>query len=379
VSDIAPLLSPGRFVGLDGIAHLCAGSESPMLASHGEAVARFLANKSGGMAGRARLFEPVERARNAIGALLGLPAADVAFLLNASDGLAITADGLGLKAGDNVVMALGEYPSLPLAFLSAAERAGAELRYAGTGMVTETADYAASVDRSTRAIVVSHVSFLTGDRADLLALRALADSVGARLIVDASHSLGVAPVDGSLCDAVVSSCYKWLLAVQGCGIFAVNAARWPELMPAALGWHSVVPEDDWRAKARYRLQTSAQRFETGNPPFLALHVLDNALTTLAETSVEARIAHAVALSGRLRAGLVQLGLKVFTPEAPERRAGNVSFAADDAVAVAEALRAAGVLILAGGRGWNRISVHLYNGSDDVERCVAALKTHLASN
>ena len=71
-------------------------------------------------------------------------------------------------------------------------------------------------------MLVSHVSYLTGQRVDLARCAEIARGVGAWLAVDATHGLGVAPVPGELCDFVVSSCYKWLLATHGVGIFAYN-------------------------------------------------------------------------------------------------------------------------------------------------------------
>ena len=66
----------------------------------------------------------------------------------------------------------------------------------GREPVVTPEEIAAAVDRRTRAIAVSHVGYLTGARHDLGRLRVLADRVGARLVVDASHALGVVPVDG---------------------------------------------------------------------------------------------------------------------------------------------------------------------------------------
>jgi|LauGreSuBDMM15SN_2_FD.fasta_scaffold07514_3 selenocysteine lyase/cysteine desulfurase len=374
--DVAPLILPNRFLAIDGISHMAAGAEAPMLDSHRDAIDRFLRAKGEGMIGRAHLFGPVDEARRRIAGLLGLGTTEIAFLLNASDGLAQSSMGLSVSSCDNVVLARCEYPSLALALLPLRDR-GVEIRFAGNGMIAEIDDYAACIDARTRAIFVSHVSHLTGDRMDIAAFRELADRVSARLVVDASHSLGAVPVDGSLCDAVVSSCYKWLLGVHGCGVFAVNALRWPELMPSTLGWHSVVNDDDWRCKDNYQIHSDAKRFETGNPPFLALHVLCNALRTLDEATLTQRAAHIEVLGRRLRQGLVSLGLHVTTPETSARRAGNFSFSAGDAVSIEANLRANGVLVLAGS-GRIRISVHLYNSSQDVDRCLDALSRTVAT-
>ena len=368
--DVKPLIPPDRFIGINGIVHMSAGAETPMLATHRDAIDRFFSAKGEGMPGRSKLFGPVDDARKRIAAMLGLGPAEIAFLLNASDGLAQAAMGISLSQGDNVVLARCEYASLPLALQPLQER-GVEIRFAGRGMIAEIDDYISCIDARTRAIFVSHVGHLTGDRVDISAFRELADSVSARLIVDASHSLGAVPVDGSLCDVVVSSCYKWLLGVHGCGVFAVNATRWPELMPTALGWHSVVEDDQWRCKDQYIPRADAQRFETGNPPFLALHVLSNALATLDEAPVKWREGHIAELGSRLRRGLVELGLPVLTPEAKARRAGNLSFTAQYPAAIEATLRKNGVLVLSG-LGRIRISIHLYNSSRDVERCLEVL-------
>ena len=190
-------------------------------------------------------------------------------------------------------------------------------------------------------------------------------------MIDASHALGVVPVDGTLCDVVVACCYKWLLAVHGVGVFYVNSRRWPELGAPWVGWHSTHREEDWRRRTDYRLRDDGSRFEAGNPPFLPVYVLESALRTLDALDVRAVEAHVLALGGTLRAGLVKLGLPVLTPEPPEERAGNIVFASDRCLEVEQALREVGVLVWAGD-GRVRLSVHAYNDEADVARALGAL-------
>jgi cysteine desulfurase/selenocysteine lyase len=366
---VSPLIAPERFLNLDGICHLSTGGEAPVLTTHGEAVARFFRDKAGGMPGRLRMAETVDRARERIGRLLGLPGEDVAFLAHASEGLALAARQLDLRPGDNVVMARSEFPSLLLAFQALAER-GAELRLVG-GVVPTIADYAKAVDQRTRAIAVSHVSYLSGARADLGALRAVVDSAGARLIVDVSHALGAVPVDGRLCDVAVGCTYKWLMAVHGCGLFVLNRGRWPDLQPAALGWHAIEEESDWPSRDHYRVKQSMERFEIGNVAYLPLYLLDNALGELLALGTDRILHHVEALASDLRAGLVAQGRDVLTPEAPAARAGNLSFSHPDSAAVEAALRKLNILVWAGD-GRVRISVHVHNGSSDVAQCLERL-------
>jgi cysteine desulfurase / selenocysteine lyase len=365
------LLPKSEFIGIEHVAHLATGGEAPVLRSHLDAASRFFLDKGGGMPGRERFFVAVGRAKSALAGMLGGRPEEVAFVAHASAGLFVAAQGIDWRPGDNVVVERSEYPSVLHVWQQLRPR-GVEVRAVGAGPVPALGELAAAVDARTRVVAASHVSYLTGARHDLAALRRLADDVGARLVVDASHALGVVPVAGALCDVVVACCYKWLLGIHGIGLLYVNARRWPDLAPPWVGWHSVEREPDWRRRDGYRLKPGAERFEAGNPSFVSAYVLDNALQVLGRVPAARVEAHAVALGGALREGLVKLGLPVLTPEAPEGRAGNIVFEADAPAAVEARLRAAGVLVWAGD-GRVRLSVHLYNDEADVARALAALR------
>jgi cysteine desulfurase/selenocysteine lyase len=364
------LIPKTAFVGIDHVAHLATGGEAPVLRANLEAATRFLLDKGDGMPGRERFFTTADRARGALGARLGGQAEEIAFLGSASEGLHVASEGVEWRPGDNVVVGRSEFPSVLVAWQRLRPR-GVEVRAVGREAVVTHDEIAAAVDRRTRVIALSHVSYLTGARHDLERLRSLADRVGARLVVDASHSLGVVPVDGTLCDVVVACCYKWLLAVHGVGVLFVNGRRWPELAPPWVGWHSTHREEDWRHRTDYRLREGGSRFEAGNPPFLPVYVLESALRTLAGLDARAVEAHVLGLGGALRTGLVKLGLPVLTPEGPAERAGNIVFASDRCLDVERALREVGVLVWAGDRRV-RLSVHAHNDEADVARALDAL-------
>jgi len=105
-------LAKSAFSGIETIAHLAAGGETPALVSHQAALARFLADKSGSMPGRERMFATVARLKADLGRLLGVPAADIGLLASASEGLFVAARGFDWRPGDNVVVALSEFPSV---------------------------------------------------------------------------------------------------------------------------------------------------------------------------------------------------------------------------------------------------------------------------
>jgi len=365
------LLDKSEFVGLEGIAHLCTGGEAPWLRSHDAACARFGRLKSAGMAGREEMFSVYRRAKARVARLLGVEPGAVAFLAHASEGLNQAVHAVDWRPGDNAVLADLEYPSLIYPVAALRER-GVEARAIRTsGHYLSLDRLAETVDRRTRLVLVSHVSYLTGQRVDLARCAEIARSCGAWLAVDATHALGVAPVPGELCDFVVSSCYKWLLATHGVGIFACDAARVGELAPATLGWHSVARRGGIEAPLDAALRPDAARLEAGNPSLLGLFVLDNALAALEGLDPKAVLANALDLGDELIDGLRSRGLAVITPEAREERAGNVCFLAEDGQGLAARLAERGVLVW-GGDGRIRISAHVHNDGDDVRRCLDAL-------
>jgi selenocysteine lyase/cysteine desulfurase len=364
------LIPKSEFVGIEHVAHLAAGGEAPVLRAHLAAATRFLLDKGTGMPGRERFTAVTGEAKAGLARLLGGRAEEVALLASASEGLFVASSGIAWRPGDNVVVGQSEFPSVLHAWQRLRPQ-GVEVRGVGREPVVALDELAAAVDARTRVIAVSHVSYLTGARHDLGRLRGLADRVGARLVVDASHALGVVPVDGRLCDVVVACCYKWLLAVHGVGVFYVNARRWPDLAPPWVGWYSTLREEDWRRRTDYRLKETAERFEAGNPAFLSVYVLAAALRVLGALAPRAVEAHVLRLGGELREGLVKLGLPVLTPEAPEARAGNLVFTAEQPLEVERGLREAGVITWAGD-GRVRLSVHVYNDEADIARALAAL-------
>jgi len=364
------LLAKDEFMGISNVAHLAAGGETPPFRSHLAAIGRFLCDKGDGMPGRHRMAEMVRRVKEALGRMLRGRPEDVALLASASEGLFVAAAGVDWRAGDNVVVEHAEYPSVRYAWQRLP--VPVEVRTVGQGAVASTAEFRSAVDARTRVIAVSHVSYLTGVRHDLTAFRQIADTVGARLVVDASHALGVVPVDGSLCDAVVSAAYKFLFGVHGVGVFYVNNRRWPDLAPPWVGWHSAIAVD-WQQRSErvYELKPDAERFEIGNLNFLGVYVLANALDYLERLGPANIERHVLGLGDELWHGLRALDLPLLTPEPPAARAGNICFAADAPEHLEEHLRRVGVLVW-GSEGRIRMSLHVYNDSADVARALRAV-------
>ena len=106
--------------------------------------------------------------------------------------------------------------------------------------------------------------------------------------------------------------------------------------------------------------------------------LERSLDLLLEVGVERIESHVRDLSELISTGLEQLGIQVISPLVRSGRSGNTCFLDTHAEATRKSLEAYGVLIW-GELGRVRISGHLYNSSDDVERLLDSLNTVLRAN
>ncbi len=368
------LISPAEFIGLEDLIHLGVGGESPMLKSHRDAVEQFFSDKALGETGRERLDETVSRCREKAARLLNVSAQDIAFLSTSSEGINVLVYGLSWQPGDNVIICDVEFPSeiLPWTRL---QQQGVEIRIVRhKDWYVDPEDFRQAMDERTRLVVVSDVSYFTGQRIPVKKLSETVRRTGALLCVDATHAAGAVTVYARYADILVASCYKWMLATHGVALFYWNRDRFADLKVPFLGWHSGVSIPDWRTPTEFTLREGADRFEAGNLSFISIYILNNALDRILRIGVPVIENHVLELSGRLWKGLKQLGMELMTPESPEERAGNICFMAPNIKEITEWLGKQGILVWGSyaGVGRVRVSTHLYNSSHDVDRLLTAI-------
>jgi selenocysteine lyase/cysteine desulfurase len=313
--------------------------------------------------------------RAAVARLLGASPDDVAVVTHATEALCQLAWWLKPGEGENVVTADLEFPSVTYPWLRLARDTGVEVRLApvlsdpGAFSLDAIAD---AVDKRTAVICVSHVQYATGHRLDPAAL---ARSAEATLVLDATQSAGVVPLDAPTLgvDVLVSSGYKWLCSAPGAGVCYLRPELWERLDPPFVGWKSTEDAVAFDATT-IPLAPSARRLEYSTPSYAAGAALTAAVDYLLDLGIANVLEHDLALAGELRAGLERLGAEVLTPAADDHRAGIVCvrFPGRDGPEVAAALAEAGVIV-SPRLGAVRFSMHHFNDSTDVERALAALE------
>lgn len=374
-SILSPLLDPSLFTGLENVTHLCTGGEAPWLRELDGVYAEFARLKSGGREGREEVYRRGESCRQRVGQLWGVAADRVAFVPSAAEGMGWLARGLDWRRGDNVVTGDLEFPSVAYAWRQLG-RLGVEVRMVPhRDWRVREADLLAAVDGRTRVLAVSQVSFYTGQNLDM---RALSDGLrqthpDCLLAVDATHASGVVTVDAGLADLCVSSSYKWMLATHGTAPCYVSIRAGESGADSCFGWHNLAT---WPAQGAVRTPTvevkpMPARLEPGNPAMVVVMFLERTLRRILEVGIGRIEGHARDLSEAIEAGLRRQGRTVISPCERAGRSGNTCFLDDDAAGVTQRLAERGVLVW-GEYGRVRVSGHLYNGSEDVERFLEVL-------
>ena len=317
-----------------------------------------------------------EDLKGAIGAFIGADPAGLVFPRNTTEAMSFVAQGLDLGPGDEVLTTDHEHIGGLCPWELVATRRGAGLRTFSLPVPASSREELLEVvlnalSPDTRVLSLSHVTFTTGTVLPVEELSAACRERGIHFVVDGAHPPGMVAVDLSSWepDFYASSPHKWLLAPQGTGLLYLGGEwrtrLWPTL--ASGGWND--------------LELGAHRFNhlgTFDESRMAgLLAAVEFLNTLGMDRIEARVRY---LRARLEEGIRGLeGVSVVTPEAEDLKAGMVSFSLEgvDSLALQGHLaRVARVRTRVIGEydyGWMRLSTHVYNLPEEIDRTVSLLE------
>jgi selenocysteine lyase/cysteine desulfurase len=356
------LASKEDFIGLAGLAHLATGGQPPLLKAHRDAFEEFARDKATGMDGYERHWEVGKEVKVHLAEMTGLQAEDFALVGNASEGIVRAITSLDWKPGDRAVAPALDFASGRFA-LAGLVRLGVETRFVKPRKwFLDTSDLLAACDDRTRMVYISLVNALTGQ---LLDIKPISDELRRRnivLLLDVSHALGAIPVDGTLCDFLVSSTYKFLMGPHS-GVFAWNSLRHPKFRPEAVGWNSADPAQPPKV---FDFAEGGRRAELGNSNHLDVYLLRESLRYLRNIPNAGLSRHIGTITEKIANGLVARGYEVITPMTEVGRGTNVCFALPEPRWFVDAASCEGILLW-GDDGRVRASAAAFVEAEDVDR------------
>ncbi len=324
-------------------------------------------------------FELPERVRGRIAQIVGADAAEIALTNSATQGIGIVASGLGLKAGDEVVVASSNFPSNLFTWIHL-RRLGVVVRvlHPENGEITPE-QVASALNSRTRVLALDWVSYSTGYRIDLASFGELVHGYGGILVIDGTQGVGAVDIDlhALPVDGLSVAAYKWLLGPFGTGFVYLRRQLLKRLELSVVNWFTVEGSEDFDALPtdEFTLPHEARIFDVGETAnFLNLHALDASLEYVQGVTVRTVNGHCRVLLKRLAKGLRDKGFRLSSAADPAHGSAILGFQAASLEATAalhEKLRARQVAVSLR-HGMIRVSPYLYNGDADIDRLLDLL-------
>jgi len=325
----------------------------------------------------AKNFAMLARTRELAAGLIGADAGEIAILTNTTYGINIAAQTFAWEPGDVVVVHDREFPANMYPWLALEKRGVVVNRIAPRGLLPdEDALLAAIATPRVKLAAVSWVGFSTGYKSDLKRIGEACRARGIRFVVDAIQGIGADFLSVRDCHVDILACggQKWLLAPWGSGFAYIRRELAATLDPSPVGWMSVKGSDDFTRLLDYDLtwRDDARRFEVLTLPFQDVAGLCASLALFHELGPQAVSARVASLAGDIVDwARGRRGVQLVTPVDPARRAGIVSLITADSSASSARLHASGIAHSLR-EGAIRLSPHLYNTSEEIQRALAIL-------
>jgi len=328
----------------------------------------------------------VARMREVTAEMIGADSDEIAIMGNTTEGLNVVVNGLDIQPGDGVITTSVEHASGAVPAYYLRERRGADMSIVpiaaddSAGVVLE--NFAQALNDRTKLVILSEISYSTGQ---LLPMNGIIDAshrVGARVVVDGAQTAGHIPIDvhasGIDCYAVPS--HKWLLGPDGLGALYVRRDAIPDVEPskvagrAAAQWDSegnFTPETELITK--YELTTTSGALIAGTIAATEQYL---------ESGPQAVFDRARELTkyAEERFGRIP-SVTVTSPTTEGARPGLFCFHTEgiDSAEIAFYLQSEAKVVCRGVRDFDvvRLSLHAFNNEADIDTAADAVETIIA--
>jgi selenocysteine lyase/cysteine desulfurase len=248
------------------------------------------------------------------------------------------------------------------------------VRRAGDGSWTEAV--LQQIDGDTGLVAISNCHWTDGSLIDLEQVSGKTREVGAKLVIDASQSLGAYPLDVRKIrpDFLVTVGYKWLMGPYNLGYLYADPKYTQAGRPIEFSWMVKAGSDDFTRLVEYTddYKPGARRFDAGEfASFIHIPMATAALTQITTWGVENIQETLSGVTGAISDGMRELGW-----ETPARgsRVGHmlgIRFLPEKIDGIREKLVENSIYISFRGSSM-RIAPHLYNDERDVQRLLEVL-------
>jgi kynureninase len=315
----------------------------------------------------------IEDLRGRVAAFWGSTPDETALLPSTSVALSVVAESVSASGRNRVVCTELDFPTLAYQW---AVKPDVELVVLDSpdGIRVDPEQFEAAVDDRTLFLATSHVFFTTGYVQDIRALADVAHRAGAYCLIDGYQGAGQVPLDlsSSGVDFYTAGPLKWLLGGPGLAYLYVRDDLIADLEPRITSWFAADGQFDFDLRG-FRYRPNARRFEMGTPALPTVHTALGGQEIIDEVGIETIVARNRHLTEHLIEGCRVAGLQVRLAD-PDHRSAIVMVHHHDPAGAVRHVADHGVIV-DHRPGFVRISPHVYNTEEEIDRCLDALGSY----
>lgn len=318
---------------------------------------------------------------NLVAPLMGAPSGSVAMVPTVSQAQAMIVSALTYTPDrDEIIMTALDFPSVRYVTDELAPKLGARVTVVPTddNLGIEAQRVVDAITTRTKLVAISHVLFKSAFIMDMAPIIEKAHAVGALVLLDAYHAVGVIPVDVVAlgADFYMGGVLKWLCGGPGGCFLWVSPEQSAGLRPVLTGWQA--HQRPFAFEPTLQPADGAWRWLGGTPMVPALYAALEGPRIVAEAGMAAIRAKSQRQTARLIALADERGFPVHAPRDANRRGGTVAFDVPHGPAVAQTLLSRDIVIDYRPGAGIRVAPHFYTTDEELEAAVAALDEILAT-
>lgn len=236
------------------------------------------------------------------------------------------------------------------------------------GIAIDTDELLDAIDEETRLVSLSHVLFRSAYIMPVKAIVQKAHQVGAQVLLNGYHSVGIIPVDVAdlHVDFYIGGVLKWMCGGPGGVFMYVRPDRLKSLQPKVTGWFAHKQPFAFDVD-HFDLRDDAYRLMNGTPGIASLYAIQPGIDIISKVGTENIRAKSVRQTTLLLQLADAAGYHVNSPRDPSVRAGTVTVDPPHAYEVSRELIARNIIVDYRANAGIRIAPHFYNSDDELRQ------------
>lgn len=324
--------------------------------------------------------EQAEELRRTCGKLINAPYEDIIITSNTTHGINIFANGINLPSGNNNVAFLNtEFPAVVYSWLNQEKRGRVNVYMipSDKGYANETLIKKSLLEYDIRVFTISYVQFL-GYRYNIRNLADFCRKHDIFLLIDAIQAAGVNPINTELMgiDYICAGNQKWMMSPAGTGFTYISKKYQQFINPTYVSTINI--KFDFENSLDYKLnfKDGGAAYENSTPNTLGMLGMNEALNHFMELGVENIFNHIIELQDVFLELLDRTKYRIESDLSPEHRSNILIFSSLDPTRNKEIQKSLEdkKIFIALREGYLRLSPHIYNNLEDIEKLTHELNS-----